>query len=77
VLRENVPDALQYAASFWCTHLAASGSPHSLLSNALEEFCQKHLFHWVEMLSLLEHVATAETALLKVIEWSEVRHINA
>jgi hypothetical protein len=49
MLRENVSDALRYAACFWCNHLAASGAPGMLLMNALVEFCQKHLFHWVEV----------------------------
>jgi hypothetical protein len=71
-LRENVSDALRYAACFWCNHLTASGEPGSLLVNALAEFCQKHLFHWVEMLSLVEHVIPVETALLGVIEWCGV-----
>jgi hypothetical protein len=71
-LHENVSDALHYAACFWCTHLAASESPDRLLVDALDEFCQKHLFHWVEILSLIENVAPAEAALLKLIEWCEV-----
>jgi hypothetical protein len=72
-LRENVSDALRYAACFWCNHLAASGPPKIQLINALNEFCQNHLFHWVEVLSLVEHVTPVETALLGVIEWCGVR----
>jgi hypothetical protein len=76
-LRENISDALRYAACFWCTHLAASDSPDSSLLDALDKFCQKHLFHWVEILSLIGHVAPAEAALLKLIEWCEVRRLVA
>jgi hypothetical protein len=72
MLHENVSDALRYAACFWCNHLAASGAPGMLLMNALVEFCQKHLFHWVEVLSLVDHVAPAEAALPRAIEWCEV-----
>jgi hypothetical protein len=74
-LRANVSDALHYAVCFWC--LMASGAPDSSLLNALKEFCQKHLFHWVEILSLVKHVGLAEAALLQAIEWCEVRDIVA
>jgi hypothetical protein len=69
----NVSDALCYATRFWSTHLAASGAPDHLLLNALNTFCQDHLFHWVEVLSLVGHVVPAETPLLRVLEWCEVR----
>jgi hypothetical protein len=71
-LREHVSDALRYAACFWCNHIAASGPPGSLLLSALWNFYQEHLFHWIEILSLLGHVAPVEATLLKVIEWCEV-----
>jgi hypothetical protein len=72
-LRQNVSDSLRYAVCFWCKHLTASGAPESLLIEALAEFCQKHLFHWVEVLSLVKHVTPAEGALLGAIEWCGVR----
>jgi hypothetical protein len=72
LLCENVSDALRYAVYFWCIHLAASHSTTEILLDALDEFCRKHLFHWVEVLSLVKHVPRAETALLAVIEWCEV-----
>jgi hypothetical protein len=72
LLRENISDALRYAVCFWYTHLTASGSPEGWLLTALDEFCRKHLFHWVELLSLIKQVPRAETALLEVIEWCEV-----
>jgi hypothetical protein len=75
ILRDTVSDALHYAACFWFTHVAASGSPGSLLLNALDEFCRTHIFHWIEILSLTEHVASAETALPGVIEWCQVRRV--
>jgi hypothetical protein len=76
-MHENISDALRYAVCFWCNHLTASGAPESLLIEALAEFCQKHLFHWVEVLSLLEHVIPVETALLGAIEWCGVRPFAA
>jgi hypothetical protein len=76
-LRENVSDALRYAACFWCNHLTASDAPNDWIMNALNEFCQKHLCHWVEILSLLRRVGLAEAALLKAIEWCAVRNFVA
>jgi hypothetical protein len=72
VLCENVSDAMRYAVCFWCTHLTASDSTNGSLLDTLDEFCRRHLFHWVEVLSLVKHVPRAETALLEVIEWCEV-----
>jgi hypothetical protein len=74
VLCENVSDALRYAVCFWGTHLTACDFTDGSLLDALNEFCRKHLFHWVEVLSLLAHVPRAETALLDVIDWCEVCH---
>jgi hypothetical protein len=71
-LRKNVSDALRYAVCFSCTHLAASGAPDSLLLVSWDEFFRKHLFHWVEVLSLMGYVIPTEAGLLQAIEWCEV-----
>jgi hypothetical protein len=72
LLCENVSDALRYAVCFWCIHLSASDSTNGFLLDALDEFCRKHPFHWVEVLSLVKSVPSAETAVLQVIQWCEV-----
>ncbi|CDO75780.1 hypothetical protein BN946_scf184792.g2 [Trametes cinnabarina] len=43
--------ALQYACKYWGRHLCRAEMDEELLS-ALEEFCQAHLLHWLEALSL-------------------------
>jgi hypothetical protein len=68
----DVPDVVRYAACFWCTHVASSGVPDGSLLDALEEFCRKHLFHWMEVLSLVGYVPPAELSLIITIEWCEV-----
>jgi hypothetical protein len=73
LLSENVSDALRYAVCFWGAHLAASGCPNGSFLNALDLFCRRHLFHWVEVRSLLKCVPSAEASLLEVINWCEVR----
>jgi hypothetical protein len=72
MLTEHVSDALRYAISFWCTHLSASGPPDVTLLSALEAFCRRHLFHWVEVLSLLKSAFLGETEVVKAIEWCNV-----
>jgi hypothetical protein len=73
LLSKNVPDALRYAVCFWGAHLAASGSPNGSFLDALDLFCRRHLFHWVEVRSLLRCVPSADASLLEVINWCEVR----
>jgi hypothetical protein len=74
IRREKISDALRYAVSFWCIHLAACGRPDGPLLDALDDFCQKHLFHWLEALSLVEYVLPAEAAVFKAIDWCQVCH---
>jgi hypothetical protein len=77
ILHENVSDALRYAACFWCNHLAAYDALDGALMDALKEFCEQHLLHWVEILSLVRHVGLAEAALSKAIESFQVRDFVA
>jgi hypothetical protein len=71
-LDDKVSRSLRYAASFWCSHLATCDTPNNPLLSALEVFCRDHLFHWVEVLSLVQHVSPVEQAVLEVIGWCEV-----
>jgi hypothetical protein len=74
-LRDKVSDALQYACCFWPVHLMASGvsDGDANLWDALDEFSRKHVFHWLEVLSLLQCLPMTEVQLLEAIEWCEVR----
>jgi hypothetical protein len=75
-LREKVPswNAVRYASCFWMNHVVECEKPGSELVNALNEFCHKHLFHWLEVLSLANYLSSLESELLKVIEWCKVKH---
>jgi hypothetical protein len=75
-LQDSVSDALQYACCFWPVHLTAScnSDDDPNIWDALAEFSRKHLFHWLEVLSLLQRLPMAEVQLLETIEWCEVRH---
>jgi hypothetical protein len=73
-LRDRVSDALQYACSFWPVHLMALGvsDQDAKLRDVLAEFSSKHIFHWLEVLSLLQRLPMAEVQLLETIQWYEV-----
>jgi hypothetical protein len=75
-LREKVPNwnAVRYASCFWMNHVVECEKPGSELMKALDEFCHKHLFHWLEVLSLIDSLSSLESELLRVIEWCKVRH---
>jgi hypothetical protein len=74
-LRRRTSDALLYACCFWPVHLMASGIADEDVNvwDALSEFSRKHLFHWLEVLSLLQRLPMAEVQLLETIEWCKVR----
>jgi hypothetical protein len=73
-LRDSVPrwNAVRYACCFWTRHLVEHEKPSSDLLDILDDFCRKHLFHWLEILSLIEHLSSLEGELLQVIEWCKV-----
>jgi hypothetical protein len=56
-LKKYISESLRYACKFWAVHwlehIRAAG-PRCQAPLGLEEFCDKHLFHWIEVLSLIE-----------------------
>jgi hypothetical protein len=71
----SLPQALFYAARHWTAHIVSIAAVDSKLVDALGCFCNDHLFHWLELLSLIRGLAfSTQSALLKVINWTEVRH---
>jgi WD40 repeat protein len=69
-----LPQALFYAARHWTTHVVSSSTVHSEeLLDALSRFCNEHLFHWLELLSLIKDIAySTQRNLLAVISWTQV-----
>jgi hypothetical protein len=47
------PPQLRYACRFWHVHLELAATVSAGVASHLEGFCQKHLLHWLEFLSLL------------------------
>jgi hypothetical protein len=73
-LRKKVTswNAVRYACCFWTRHLVECDKPCSDLLEMLDDFCRQHLFHWLEVLSLIEYLSSLEGELLQVIEWCKV-----
>jgi hypothetical protein len=73
-LRSGLSQALFYAARFWTTHVVSSSTIYSEeLLDALSRFCDEHLFHWLELLSLIKDLAySTQSNLLAVISWFQV-----
>ncbi|OSD02247.1 WD40 repeat-like protein [Trametes coccinea BRFM310] len=61
---EHVPAALVYACKYWSLHLShAHVDADGKVIQLLEEFCMRHLLHWLEVLSLVRCVHIAIEAL--------------
>jgi hypothetical protein len=73
-LQKKVPswNAVRYACCFWPTHLVECEKPSGNFLEVLNDFCRAHLFHWLEVLSLIEYLPSLEGKLLHVIEWCKV-----
>jgi hypothetical protein len=67
-----VPEAVRYACMCWPVHLLASSSLSGLLSAGLVDFCTYHLFHWLEILSLLGELSSAGKYLPRIMTWCQV-----
>jgi WD40 repeat protein len=67
----SLPQALFYAARYWTRHVVSSSTDYSEeLLDALSRFCAEHLFHWLELLSLIRGLAySTQSNLLAVISW--------
>jgi hypothetical protein len=71
-----VPEATRYACQFWVIHLSKSEAPDRDLLSTMQMFAMKHLFHWVELLSLTEHVFIALLHLPEVDTWCKVSQFH-
>jgi hypothetical protein len=71
-MAQSVPEAVRYACVSWPVHLLACGFVSGTVSAALMDFCEKHLLHWLEVLSLLGELSSAGHHLPKIIGWYRV-----
>jgi hypothetical protein len=71
-LNDHAPMELRYACRHWMTHLGHTSRATETLVGELNEFCSKHLLHWIEMLSLIGILADGLSALPIALKWCEV-----
>jgi hypothetical protein len=75
-VQKNVTEALRYACRHWVAHLITFDPAliveQSELLEALRLFCQEHLLHWTEAVSLVGQVPAAHEMLLYAMTWCEV-----
>jgi WD40 repeat protein len=75
-VQEKVTYGLRYACRHWVTHLISFD--HALIAErpelleALRLFCQHHLLHWIEVISLLGQVPTVHEILPDAMAWCKV-----
>jgi hypothetical protein len=58
-LRKHVSLALRYSCEFWTVHCifaAQALGPQGEVPLGLLEFCNTHLLHWIELLSLVNRL---------------------
>jgi hypothetical protein len=73
---EKVTEALRYACCHWVAHLISIDSAliaeRPELLEALRLFCQEHLLHWTEVVSLVGQVPAAHGMLSDAMTWCAV-----
>jgi hypothetical protein len=69
VLQGVVPAELYYACIHWAAHLSQAKSPDSRLREEITKFCEKHLLHWFEVMSLISRVSSCDKILAASLTW--------
>jgi hypothetical protein len=71
-LERVAPAELRYACRHWHAHLRLADVTSPGLANSLETFCTTHLLHWLELLSLLNELSTAQTGMPLLLAYLRV-----
>jgi hypothetical protein len=69
---QTVTEAVRYAAVYWVAHLSCGDEAGDALVGELLEFCENHLFHWIELLSLLGRMSAVVQYLHGSLLWCQV-----
>jgi hypothetical protein len=76
LLRRHVTAALLYSCRFWITHwlehICAAGA-WAQVPDGLNDFCDEHLLHWIEVLSLTKSLPAVQRAMQDLMLEIEVR----
>jgi hypothetical protein len=68
----NVTLEMRYAAIYWMHHATSASAASADVYEALKAFCEEHIFHWLELLSLLGQLSVALRGLPALLMWAEV-----
>jgi hypothetical protein len=63
--------SLRYACMYWAAHLRLAGAQDSRLAGELVSFCEEHLLHWIELLSLIGKLSCVDDYLPGALEWCQ------
>ena len=79
---ESIGDGLAYACRYWAMHVAQTDTSNENIDSitaALNEFLllEKHLMHWIEVVSILDSTKIAMTSMRALVNWYKVCWINA
>jgi hypothetical protein len=69
VLQNAVPAELRYACIHWAAHLSQATSLDSRLRDELTKFCEEHLLHWLEVMSIISRLSACDDILAAVLRW--------
>jgi AcrR family transcriptional regulator len=69
VLQNAVPAELRYACIHWAAHLSQATSLDSRLRDELTKFCDKHILHWFEVMSLISRLSACDKILAASLTW--------
>jgi hypothetical protein len=75
-LKEHVSEALRYSCRYWTSHLLEynrAADPESQVPHGLAAFCQQHLLHWIEVLSLTGDMNAVQRLMPELISLTNVR----
>jgi hypothetical protein len=64
-------ELLRYACMYWAAHLRLAGAQDSRLAGQLVLFCEGHLLHWIELLSLIGKLSCIDDYLPGALEWCQ------
>ena len=71
-LDDHVPEELAYSCRFWSEHLEHASKQDPELLPLFHEFCDKHILHWMEVMSLQAETRSAMLAVRNAQKWLSV-----
>jgi hypothetical protein len=75
-LNKNVSAALCYSCRYWLTHWMEhirGADFHAQIPPSLTMFCEKHILHWIEVLSLMEDMNAVQRVMVELVAVVNVR----